>query len=232
MPAPEKTTAPGVARASATRAPDQLERRRPVEPHAALRGVHRFGDAETERPQVAAIRERRVPVDRRRSHGSTFAQRIGNDVRRGERDAVPSRLADGTGHEPAARIVYGAMPPASVGDRSRVGARSRRERRHVDPAPLAPALQPSSASWTPLAPSSRFHWKGPPSTTWRRNSSHSTLKALSYARLSGRPARYRRNRSSAECPDSIRVAVSPGATGSGTRSGPRPPSRACRRRGT
>src|SRR5439155_13425899 len=42
-------------------------------------------------------------------------------------------------------------------------------------------LQPSSASCTPLAPSSRFQRKAPSPATCLRNSSHCTLKALSYS---------------------------------------------------
>src|SRR5205085_1040307 len=38
---------------------------------------------------------------------------------------------------------------------------------------------PHSASWTPFAPSSRFHGNGSPVTRWRRNSSHCALNALS-----------------------------------------------------
>ena len=39
--------------------------------------------------------------------------------------------------------------------------------------------RPFSASCTPLAPSNKFQGKGSSQTTWRRNSSHCTLKALS-----------------------------------------------------
>src|SRR5687768_18211209 len=42
------------------RAADQLLCRGPVEAHAALRGVHRLGDAEAVRPEVAPERERRL----------------------------------------------------------------------------------------------------------------------------------------------------------------------------
>ncbi len=70
------------------RAPDQFQRIVPVEPHAALCGVHGFGDAEPERPQMAAKSDRRVPVDRRRQPGVDIGQRIGHNVRRRERDAI------------------------------------------------------------------------------------------------------------------------------------------------
>src|SRR6266550_4053428 len=45
------------------RAADQLLRYRPVEAHAALRGVHGFGDLEAEAPQVMAKSESCFPVD-------------------------------------------------------------------------------------------------------------------------------------------------------------------------
>ncbi len=40
-------------------------------------------------------------------------------------------------------------------------------------------FRPSSASWTPLAPCSKFQGNGSPLTTCFRKSSHCTLKALS-----------------------------------------------------
>jgi hypothetical protein len=65
---------------------DQLARDRPVQPHASLRGVHRLGHAEPARPQVAAERERRLPVDR-----SRLAERVGDHVRGRERHARDGR---------------------------------------------------------------------------------------------------------------------------------------------
>ena len=47
-------------------------RARPVQAHAALRGVHRLGDAEAVRPEVAAEGEGGVPVD--------GGRRVGRDV--------------------------------------------------------------------------------------------------------------------------------------------------------
>ena len=46
------------------RALDQLQRSRPVQPHAALRRIHRLGHAEAEVPDVLAKGNRLVPVDR------------------------------------------------------------------------------------------------------------------------------------------------------------------------
>src|SRR5207247_4892752 len=46
------------------RAADQFERGLPIEPHPALRSVHRLGDAEAERPQMPAEGDGALPVDR------------------------------------------------------------------------------------------------------------------------------------------------------------------------
>ena len=68
------------------------QRGRPVEPHAALRGVHRLGDAEAERPEVPAEGDRRVPVDRGVEPGVAVGQRIGHDMRGRVGDAVERLL--------------------------------------------------------------------------------------------------------------------------------------------
>ena len=73
-------------------APDQLQRVRPVHPHAALRGVHRLGDAEAERPEVAAELDGGVPVDRGVEPRLAVGQRIGDHMRRRIGDAVERRL--------------------------------------------------------------------------------------------------------------------------------------------
>ena len=73
-------------------AADQLARGGPVEPHPALRRVHRLGDAEAVRPQVAAERERRLPVEHGRA-ARLARQRVGDHVRGGERDARRGRRA-------------------------------------------------------------------------------------------------------------------------------------------
>ena len=70
---------------------DELQRVRPVEPHAALRGVHGFGDAEAERPEMAAIGDGGVPVDRGGQPGIHIGERIGDQMRGGERDAIEFR---------------------------------------------------------------------------------------------------------------------------------------------
>ena len=76
----------------AHRARDQFQRGRPVQPHAALRGVHRLGHAEPEVPDMLAKRDGPVPIDRRRQPGIDVGQRIGDDVCRGEGNAVERAL--------------------------------------------------------------------------------------------------------------------------------------------
>jgi len=44
------------------RAPDQLARGGPIEPHAALCGVHGLGHTQAQRPQVMAVLQGGVPV--------------------------------------------------------------------------------------------------------------------------------------------------------------------------
>ena len=70
------------------RAADQFQRVRPVEAHAALGGVHRLGDGEAEAPEVPAVGDGRVPVDRRRQPRIDVGARIGDDMGRGIGDAI------------------------------------------------------------------------------------------------------------------------------------------------
>ena len=74
------------------RALDQLERGRPVEAHAALGGVHRLGDAHPEVPQVLAVGDGLVPIDRAVDPGIVGGARIGHHVRGREGDAVEGAL--------------------------------------------------------------------------------------------------------------------------------------------
>ena len=98
-------------------------------------------------PQVAPVGERRVPVDRRaESHGSTLAQRIGHDVRGGVARRGSSAAAlrwRGDERRAAAQRVRSAR--VSVGVRQHecvcMAALSASSARHVEPAPLGPALQ-------------------------------------------------------------------------------------------
>ena len=74
------------------RALDQFQRGRPVQPHAALRGIHRFGDAEAEIPDMFAKGDGLVPVDRGRQPRIDIGQRIGHHMRRRECHAVQRAL--------------------------------------------------------------------------------------------------------------------------------------------
>ena len=73
-------------------AADQLLGRRPVEPHAALRRIHRVRHAEAVGPEVAAERERRLPVDRCGRAGRRVAERIGDHMGRRVGRPDPDRL--------------------------------------------------------------------------------------------------------------------------------------------
>jgi hypothetical protein len=85
---------------------DQLLRFRPAEAHAALGGVHGFGNAEAEIPEPVAEGERAVPVDRRRQPRIVVGKRIGDDVGGGIGDAREVlRLAPGTARS-ACRSAY------------------------------------------------------------------------------------------------------------------------------
>ena len=97
------------------RAADQLLRRGPVEPHPALRRVHRLGDGAGRAPTGAAgtraSRPSRAarPVGRRR-------QRVGDDVRGGERHARARLGCARAGERPEARPACSA---SSVPSRAR-----------------------------------------------------------------------------------------------------------------
>ncbi len=93
-------------------AADQVLRVFPAEAHATLCGVHRLGDAEAEVPQIFAERHRALPVDRGGDPRVVDRIGVGDDVRRGEGDAVEvvlavqqrgevERLAGGVGGEGA-----------------------------------------------------------------------------------------------------------------------------------
>ena len=87
----EPISAPGKSLAASSAAADQLQRVGPVQAHAALRGVHRLGDAEAERPQVPPERDRRVPVDRGVEPRIAVGERIGDHMRGRIGDAVELR---------------------------------------------------------------------------------------------------------------------------------------------
>ena len=114
MPAPENTSALPFAFAAFDRALDQFQRGRPVQPHAALRGVHRLGDAEAEIPDVLAKRDGPVPVDRGRQPRIVIGERIGHHMRRRERHAV-QRALELCRKRPRRREAIGLEPTSAVG---------------------------------------------------------------------------------------------------------------------
>ena len=71
---------------------DQFQRGRPVQSHAALRGIHRFGDAEPEIPDVFAKGDRPVPVNSGIEPRIDVGQRIGHHVGCRKRHAVQRAL--------------------------------------------------------------------------------------------------------------------------------------------
>ncbi|MCY1517728.1 hypothetical protein D9M68_524250 [compost metagenome] len=94
------------------RAADQFERGRPIQAHAALRGVHRLGHAQAQGEQVAAVGDGGVPVDRALQPRVDGGERVGDDVRGRVGDAVEldarfgldrRGAAQGVGRERAAR---------------------------------------------------------------------------------------------------------------------------------
>jgi hypothetical protein len=75
----------------ARRALHQLQRVRPVEPHAALGGVHGFGNAESHFPEIIAEGQRALPVDGGPERGIDIGERIDDHMGGREGLAVPGR---------------------------------------------------------------------------------------------------------------------------------------------
>ena len=69
-------------------AADQFLGARPVKPAATLRGVHGFGDAEPQIPEIMPEGNSALPVDCRVEPGIDVGQRIGHHMRGGVGDAV------------------------------------------------------------------------------------------------------------------------------------------------
>src|SRR5271169_4283155 len=94
------------------RASDQFPGRRPIKSHSSLGGVHRFGDTETQRPEMMAKGERGIPVQDGRCTEAIFGKRIGDDVSRSvnrpaskrERPIKGRRFAQGVGFEGSVRL--------------------------------------------------------------------------------------------------------------------------------
>ena len=158
------------------RASDQLPRLRPAQPHAALRGIHRLRHPEPEVPEVVAVADRRLPVDRRRHPRIAVRQRIRHHMRRREGHPVERRLRPREVPRFAGRIrldppVRGRQVDLRHLQISSAGTSSQRRSRQL--------CKPSSASCTPLAPSTSEYRHGASSTMCRRNISHCSLKPLS-----------------------------------------------------
>ena len=183
VPAPQASRPPHAPRLGGERR-DQLARRRPVQPHAALGGVHRLGDAEPVRPQVAAEGERGVPVERRRRARAVGRERVGDDVRGGVGDAAPERrpgeAQGGAAPRPRGGSRRVARPRWAGAAWSGWSSHQLRwdQLRHLEPPPLGRRPQPQFGELHARRPPSRSHGNGSPSATWRRNISHCTLNAV------------------------------------------------------
>ncbi len=68
----------------AKRSANEIARFRPAKSHAALRRVHRFGNAEAEVPKAVAEGEGPFPVDGRRQPWIVVRQRVGDDMGSGK----------------------------------------------------------------------------------------------------------------------------------------------------
>ena len=160
MPAPLAITAPGVPRAASTRAADQLAAtsasRGPCRAAPCPSPRRRRGRATRDAGGRRCVASQSIAAS---SHGSLLGQRIGDDVRRRERDAVPAgaRHARPRGDGLAAR---GSSEAASRSGR-RCGQVDARHRCASLQLSAGTSIQrrsrqlrrPSSASCTPLAPS-------------------------------------------------------------------------------
>ena len=127
---------------SLQRVADQFTRRRPIEPAATLRGVHRFRDAKPEIPKIVPEMDRLFPVDRRVQPGIGVGQGVCHNMRSRKRNAV----------EILGVFLWRETRSARLSCTARACDRRSAERasphlapynldvRHVEPAPLLPAL--------------------------------------------------------------------------------------------
>ena len=97
---------------------DQFARERPAEPHATLRRVHRFGDGEPERPEVAPVGERGFPVEGRLRERISVDERVTHDMRRGVGHPAPDRFRR---RAPRHRLAHRVRHDAAVGKRETDG---------------------------------------------------------------------------------------------------------------
>ena len=100
---------------------DQFLRAGPVEPHAALRRIHRLGDTEAERPEMVPESQRGIPVNRRRLPGPHVAARVRNHMRSGISDPAESGRGSGARRRRAHK---------RIGFDSTIGARQGKTDRH------------------------------------------------------------------------------------------------------
>ena len=173
-------------------------------PIAALRGVHRVGDAEPARPEVAPERQRGVPVEDGRAHRGCC--RPAGRRRRAPRRRRSARTvgAAGTGHRTGSRSTCSRSstpPPGSgTGRRRPYRPRSQVQLRHLDAAalggrPQAELGELDAAGAGEEVVRERRRRRRSRVATWRRNASHCTLKPLSSSALSGTTCHWSRKRS-------------------------------------
>ena len=223
---------------------------RPVEPHAALRRVHRLGDAEAELPEMLAVgdgarpsRSRRRATDRRRRADrrprARPRTRRGSTARHARRESARRATADTVSSERSALRQRGSTRPAQGGVRpvharlllrgcAMLSGGTSTQRRSFQ------LCSAHSTSCTPLAPSSSVYRYGASSDDVADEHLPLRLEAVVVGvRCPAPAASRRRNRSSASRPGSRPAAASP-ARGWIMQSlqARRPPSRACRRPGT
>ncbi len=140
----------GVVLRGVERAADELQRGRPVQAHAALRGVHGLGHAQTERPQALPVGDGAVPVDGALQPGVDGRERIGHHVRGGVGDAVELDARRGL-HRCAAAQGVGR-------ERARGGGQLQRER-HVTPSGEARRSSGARSSSPGLPPPVARPWR-------------------------------------------------------------------------
>ena len=134
---------------------DQLLRRRPVQTHVPLGGVHRLGHTQAVAEQVGAERQGGVPVDGGRCSGDVLRVRIDHDVGRREGDPGLVRLrvvdprARGLQRDLAQRAVGLRQPDGGGQDAHQPTSPSTTRR------PSCDDCSPASTSCSPRTPAAR-----------------------------------------------------------------------------
>ena len=135
---------------------DQLLRRRPVQTHVPLGGVHRLGHTQAVAEQVGAERQGGVPVDGGRRTGDVLGVRIDHDVGRREGDPglVRLRVVD-----PGARRLQGDLAERAVGLRQPDAECGVHAHQACSPIttrrPSSEDRRPASTSCSPRTPAAR-----------------------------------------------------------------------------